>query len=93
MSPVYASESPRNTSASAAADVTAIVGLACRVPGAMNASKLWENLAAQRDVQQKIPPERFNVDAFFHPDGSKKGTVSRPRSIRASSGLHAGTAL
>jgi hypothetical protein len=28
------------------------------------------------DVQRKMPSDRFNVDAFYHPNGEKKGSVS-----------------
>lgn len=61
---------------SAADDPAAIVGLACRVPGAQNPSQLWKLIEEKRDVQRKIPENRFNVDAFYHPDGTNKGTVS-----------------
>lgn len=54
---------------------SAIIGMACRVPGARNPQQLWKNIIEQKDVQRKIPKERFNVDAFFHPDGTNKGTV------------------
>lgn len=57
-------------------DPTAIVGLACRVPGAQNSTKLWENIVEQKDLQKKIPEDRFNVDAFYHPNGANKSTVS-----------------
>ena len=57
-------------------DPTAIVGLACRVPGAQNSSKLWENIVEQKDLQKKIPSDRFNVDAFYHPNGANKSIVS-----------------
>ena len=57
-------------------DPTALVGLACRVPGAQNSSKLWENIVQQKDLQKKIPSDRFNVDAFYHPNGANKSTVS-----------------
>ena len=58
-------------------DPSAIVGLACRVPGAQSASKLWDNILEQKDLQSKIPGNRFNVDAFYHPNGANKSTVSR----------------
>ncbi|KAM0333322.1 hypothetical protein ACHAQA_001983 [Verticillium albo-atrum] len=57
-------------------DPSVIVGLACRVPGASNPSKLWEHIAAQRDVQQKMPVDRYNVDNFYHPDGTRKGLTN-----------------
>jgi hypothetical protein len=55
---------------------TAIVGMACRLPGAKSPQQLWKNIVDQRDVQCKIPKERWNVDAFYHPEGTNKGTVS-----------------
>lgn len=57
-------------------DPAVIVGLACRVPGAQNPSQLWQNIEVQKDLRQKMPSNRFNVDAFYHPDGTNKGTVS-----------------
>lgn len=56
-------------------DPTTIIGLACRVPGAENPSQLWQLMEEQRDVQRKIPADRFNVDAFYHFEGTNKGTV------------------
>lgn len=56
-------------------DPTVIVGLACRVPGAQNPSQLWNHIMEQKDVQRKMPSDRFHVDAFYHPDGTNKGTV------------------
>ena len=57
-------------------DPSVIVGMACRVPGASNPSELWKIIAEKRDLQRKIPEDRFNVDAYYHPDGTNKGTVS-----------------
>ncbi|KAH6672349.1 putative lovastatin nonaketide synthase [Halenospora varia] len=55
---------------------TVIVGMACRLPGAKSPKQLWNNIVAQRDVQRKIPKDRFNVDAFYHPEGTNKGTTN-----------------
>ena len=57
-------------------DPAVIVGLACRVPGARNPSQLWSLIEEQRDMQRKMPADRFNVDGFYHPNGANKGTVS-----------------
>lgn len=76
MSPVQSKLQPNV--ARSGQDPSAIVGLACRVPGASSPSKLWNLLEEQRDVQKKMPVERFNVDAFYHPDGANKGTASLP---------------
>ena len=54
---------------------SAVVGFACRVPGAKSPDELWKNIVEQRDVQRKISKERFNVDAYYHPVGATKGTV------------------
>lgn len=52
-----------------------IVGMACRVPGATNPSKLWENIITQKDLQRPMPKESFNIDAFYYPNNTNKGTV------------------
>ena len=59
-------------------DPTTIVGLACRLPGAQSSSKLWENILEQKDLQSKIPADRFTVDQFYHPNGANKGTARLP---------------
>ncbi|XEU96090.1 hypothetical protein FSHL1_001375 [Fusarium sambucinum] len=52
----------------------AIIGTSCRFPGGANTpSKLWDLLTEKRDVQSHIPPERFNVDAFYSSNGDKNG--------------------
>ncbi|OQE08795.1 hypothetical protein PENVUL_c008G03992 [Penicillium vulpinum] len=57
-------------------DPSVIVGLACRVPGSKNPSQLWDAIVEQRDLRRKIPENRFNVDKFYHPDGTNKGTTN-----------------
>ncbi|PNY28233.1 Hybrid Polyketide synthase-nonribosomal peptide synthetase [Tolypocladium capitatum] len=57
-------------------DPSVIVGLACRVPGAASPSKLWKSIAEQRDVQQRMPKDRLNMDGFFHPEPAHKGTTN-----------------
>src|SRR5437016_13139005 len=53
----------------------AIVGTGCRLPGESNTtSKLWELLKQPRDVARDIPSARFNVDRFYHSDGTHHGT-------------------
>ena len=59
----------------AVADPSVVVGMACRVPGATNTSQLWKVLAEKKDLQKKMPEDRFNVDAYYHPQGTNKGTV------------------
>lgn len=52
-----------------------MVGYSCRVAGADRPSKLWDNINAQVDMRKEIPADRFNINNFYHPDGTHKGTV------------------
>lgn len=53
----------------------AVVGTACRFSGGCNTpSKLWDLVCSSRDVLQKVPPSRFNVDSFYHSDPTHHGT-------------------
>lgn len=46
----------------------AIIGTGCRLPGqANNAREFWSLLYNGRDAVREIPPERWNLDAFYHP--------------------------
>ena len=56
----------------------AIVGLATHFPQhATSTERLWELLLQARSTWSTIPKERFNSDAFYHPDPEHGGTVSR----------------
>lgn len=57
-------------------DPSVIVGAACRVPGATNTHALWDMLEKRKDFQRKMPADRYNADAFYHPAGTNKGTAS-----------------
>lgn len=55
----------------------AIIGSACRFPGeASSPSRLWELLAAPRDVLTKIPPTRFEPEGYYHEDGEYHGSTN-----------------
>jgi len=56
----------------------AIVGIAGRFPGdATTPEKLWELISNGRSALcEKITPDRFNVDAFYHPHGEHRGTTN-----------------
>jgi len=69
-------ESPGVPLTPAVKDPSVIVGMACRVPGATNPSQLWKVIAEKRDLQRKMPEDRYNVDAYYHPDGTNKGTTN-----------------
>ena len=56
----------------------AIVGMGCRFPReATSPEKLWQLCADARSAWSEVPPERWNQDAFYHPDGGRIGAVSR----------------
>ncbi|KAJ5660180.1 hypothetical protein N7507_006631 [Penicillium longicatenatum] len=53
----------------------AVIGLATRFPQeATSTQALWELLLHARSTWSTIPKERFNADAFFHPDPEHGGT-------------------
>lgn len=49
----------------------------CRLPGGVSStSKLWDFLTNGRSGLGEIPRSRFNVDAFYHPNPHKTGTIN-----------------
>ncbi|KAG9187092.1 hypothetical protein G6011_04963 [Alternaria panax] len=55
----------------------AIVGFGCRFPGDVtNGEKLWEMLVEKKSARTEVPPDRFNIDAFYNPDGDRFGTCN-----------------
>ncbi|RAH68494.1 ketoacyl-synt-domain-containing protein [Aspergillus aculeatinus CBS 121060] len=68
---------PTSSTTSSTPEPIAIVGMGCRFPGGANTpSKLWDLLCAKRDVQRRIPTERFDVDAFYDRDGERAGCLN-----------------
>ncbi|KAL9086235.1 MAG: hypothetical protein Q9159_004300 [Coniocarpon cinnabarinum] len=57
-------------------ELVGVVGQACRVPGATNTRDLWKLIMSQKDMRRKMPSDRFNVDAYYHPEGKNKGTTN-----------------
>ncbi|KAF2122165.1 hypothetical protein BDV96DRAFT_537235 [Lophiotrema nucula] len=56
----------------------AIIGSACRLPGnASSPSKLWQLLREPRDLLKEIPPDRFNWEGYYRPDGKYTSTRSK----------------
>ncbi len=49
-------------------DQIAIVGMACRFPGARNYAEFWENLRAGVSSIKEIPPERWDIEKYYSPD-------------------------
>jgi acyl transferase domain-containing protein/acyl carrier protein len=56
----------------------AIIGLACRFPGADKPEQFWQLLVSGKDAITEIPPDRWDVDAYYDPDPQTPGkTYSR----------------
>ncbi|TLD29138.1 hypothetical protein PspLS_03477 [Pyricularia sp. CBS 133598] len=54
----------------------AIIGLDARFPGdGDTAERFYDFLLAGRSARTEIPPERYNADAFWHPDGNRSGAT------------------
>ncbi|MEK8021248.1 MAG: polyketide synthase, partial [Candidatus Parabeggiatoa sp.] len=52
----------------------AIIGIGCRFPGgANNAERYWQLLVDGVDAITEIPPDRWNINKFYHPDPPKPG--------------------
>lgn len=52
----------------------AVVGMACRLPGGVvNPEDFWKVLSEGLDVVGEIPPDRWDVEAFYDPDPSAPG--------------------
>ncbi|HEU4325455.1 MAG TPA: beta-ketoacyl synthase N-terminal-like domain-containing protein, partial [Roseiflexaceae bacterium] len=54
----------------------AIIGLGCRLPGANDARAFWELLCAGGDAISEIPPDRWDVNAFYSPDTKAPGKIA-----------------
>lgn len=58
----------------------AIVGSSCRFSGDVTSpSTLWNLLQKPADLSKEVPPGRFNVKAFYHPDAEYHGTTDSPK--------------
>ncbi|HEY8611650.1 MAG TPA: type I polyketide synthase, partial [Roseomonas sp.] len=58
----------------------AIIGAACRFPGAPDLDAFWSLLAEGRDAVSTLPADRFNQDWFLHP---RRGEPGRSYSFAA----------
>lgn len=57
----------------------AIVGLACRFPGARTAAEFWENMVAGRDSTSDVPHDRWDPAVFFDPASTANDRVYSKR--------------
>jgi phthiocerol/phenolphthiocerol synthesis type-I polyketide synthase C len=63
----------RNVDSLRAASPIAIVGAACRFPGADGLEAFWGVLDQGRDVVTEVPDGRWSKDFHFHPDPAQPG--------------------
>jgi acyl transferase domain-containing protein/NAD(P)-dependent dehydrogenase (short-subunit alcohol dehydrogenase family) len=54
----------------------AVIGIGCRVPGADNPDAFWRLMRDGVDAISAIPPDRFDINAFFDPDPETPGTIA-----------------
>src|ERR1700676_1532679 len=47
------------------AEPIAVIGMGCRFPGAENPERFWQMLLTGRDPITEVPPDRWDVDAYF----------------------------
>ncbi|HET9622981.1 MAG TPA: beta-ketoacyl synthase N-terminal-like domain-containing protein, partial [Kofleriaceae bacterium] len=71
-------ELERNQSAAAPAanEPIAIVGLACRFPGAPTAAAYWDLLRNGVDAIREVPRDRWDIDAFYDTDPNAPGKMT-----------------
>ena len=54
-------------------DDIAVIGWACRLPGANSISELWSLLLEGRCAVTSVPPDRFSLERFSHPRRQERG--------------------
>jgi acyl transferase domain-containing protein/acyl carrier protein len=53
----------------------AIVGVACRFPGANSPEEYWSLLKSGTDAVGTVPPDRWDVDFYYNPDQTRAGKI------------------
>jgi len=58
------------------ADAIAIIGMGCRMPGGVHGpDDFWMLLRDGVDAISQVPPDRWDADAYYHPDPDHAGTI------------------
>src|SRR4051812_411957 len=58
------------------AEPIAIIGMACRFPGAPNLQAYWRLIEEGRSGVREVPPDRWDADEFYDPSGETPGKMS-----------------
>ena len=53
----------------------AIIGMACRFPGAANPAAFWNLLSGRGDAIREVPAERWAADDYYHADPQAPGKM------------------
>ena len=61
------------------ADPIAVVGMACRVPGADSLEAYWSVLAEGRDTTSEVPADRWDNDLWYDPEVAAPGKAATRR--------------
>ena len=55
----------------------AVIGFSLNFPQqATSSAAFWRMLVEGRSARTVVPPERFNVNSFYHPDQGRRDSVS-----------------
>jgi hypothetical protein len=46
-------------------ELIAVVGIGCRFPAAASPEQFWQMLLEGRDAITEVPPDRWDVDAYY----------------------------
>lgn len=57
-------------------EAVAIIGMACRFPGAENINEYWDVLKNGVDAITEVPPDRFDIDKFYDPRAGIPGKMN-----------------
>lgn len=56
----------------------AVVGMACRFPGADSTDEFWNRLMQRQDMHRTVPSDRFDVETHVDPTGKRQNTSKTP---------------
>lgn len=56
----------------------AVVGMACRFPGADTTKEFWERLMQGQDMHRHVPADRFDVETHVDPTEQRQNTSKTP---------------
>ena len=55
----------------------AVIGFSVNFPlQATSSAAFWRMLVEGRSARTVVPPERFNINGYYHPDEGRRDTVS-----------------